>query len=302
MMTKKALPIITCGLAGLLCAGPLAADWHGHLPGFFEDNFDRVDSETIGDGWVESKGSWSLIDEQAIPTNDAIEEKILAFEDVEPVEYPFVISGDMAGLSSGRWAGIAFHIQDSSYENFYSLIARVENTSAPGQSAIQFRRYNWGNGTVLASHILPEDLTLGDFFRYSVVSKQPGHFELMVDKLDQETGEVMENLITFTVSETEFSGGRAGFHSNAGDDRVAFNRFLINSQELTEVVADAISHNALEVSYTPEPGRVTLLQSSSDLIDWNAITLPDTSKGQPRSKVLSMRFTDREFFRVVSDL
>lgn len=302
-MIEKPLSIVGCAMAILLCASLTAdAGWHGHLPGFFEDTFDRPDSADLGEGWAEEVGGWSIIDERAVPDDDGVQDKILTYTDVEPVEYPFVVSADMTGLAARRWGGLAVHVQPTGPGNFYSLIARVEDPAAPGESAIQFRRYSWGTLTVLATHVLTEELTLNDYFRYTIISREPGVFELLVDKLDQETGEVLENIITFTAADDEHTGGRAGLHANAADASLAFDRFVINSQELTQPIGERTFHEAVAVRYSPEPGRVTRLQASPDLVEWHAVTLPEVSKGDPVARIFSTRFIDRQFFRVLSDL
>jgi len=292
-MQMNKISLLAWALAGSLSSAVIL-----HAGGTFEDRFERPDSDDIGPGWSKDSGEWSLVEETVEVGDDASTNKLLTYTPIELVQHPFVASVDMAGLSDGRWGGLAFHVQPWAFGTFYSLIARVERTQNPNTSAIQFRRYEWGSSTVIASHILSADLTLGEFFRYTVVSREPGVFDLSVDSLDED-GNVADNLIRFRVMDPILEGGHVALHADS--NRVAFDRFFVSSQALTEPV-ELSYHGAVELTYSAAPGRVARIQRSSDLIEWSDMTIADTIIHGPVSRVVSTRFTDREFYRVVPNL
>lgn len=283
---------LLAGLGALL--SPLQA-------GSFQDDFDRAPGSDIGPGWVKTHGEWFLTEEATVQPDPDVppSDKTLAYTEVTLDTYPFVVRSEMMGMNSGRWAGVAFHVQPDNVGNYYSLIARVEGSNP---SAVQFRRYESGTGTVLHTWFPPAELTLGEFFRYTVIGWEPGLFELRVERIDPDLGEVSEVLLSETVIDSAYEGGWPALHANSNS--VQFDNFLVRSQILATELAEVDLRAAVEVGYRGEPGRVYQFQRSPDLIDWEDIDLSFLVRQEEpewRSFLFGTAQTDREFYRVLAE-
>lgn len=252
-------------LAGL---GAAASSLSGQVT--FTDNFSGPE---FGPDWVQYNnpdGGWQIEDHQAagmsgpvtiarpiLGTNPPPEgytlDKVLSYEGFSLNE-PFSLSADMVGLSANKWAGLAFNIQgdpaaDANKVSYYSLIIRTEKTGQ--DSAIQFRYYDQGANNVLRTiHPIPDgqggthQIEIDQYYRYTVSSEDPGVFLFSIDKIDNETRDVIGNIASFSESHSALSGGFAGLHSNSNN----------------------VGYSDFEVSAIPEPATVALWMSGAALL------------------------------------
>lgn len=243
--------------AGVLAASTVSAQFT------FTDNFEGA---TFGEDWVQYNnpgdppGSWELQDYQADgmsapsqiarpilgqnppPTGYTLD-KVLSYEGGALDFHPFTVSTEMVGLQTNRWAGLAFHIQgdpaaDANKVSYYSLIIRTESGS---DSAVQFRYYDEGNANVINTiHPIPNpeggnfQIEVGQYYRYSVTSEEPGVFLFSIDEVDNETRDVVRNITTFSESHNALSGGFGGLHANS--DNVGYDNFTVVPEPSTVAV------------------------------------------------------------------
>lgn len=292
-------------LAGtVLLVAPLHA-------GSFSDDFARPDGTDVGPGWSEARGDWLLSDERAVPLQEAagetvLTEKLLVATNVNLDQYPIVVSADMAGTSGGRWGGVAIHVQPDNPGNFYTFIVRTQGSKP---SAIQFRRYvdfalPSGSAGMRFTQFAPAELSSNRYFRYTIISPEPGLFHLRIDWLDPETGEVTGNLWSRTQDDREFpgfyQGGAAGLHANSNG--VAYDRSSMRALPIDTAI-NAVAQTALEIDLPASPGRFYQWQWSPDLIDWEQVgrpTLARHAETHTHNLFFSGRGVPRGFYRAIS--
>lgn len=234
----------------------------------FSDDFAGPD---FGSGWVEYNnpgGGWEIQDHQAAGMTEPVTiarpilgtnptgytyDKVLSYEGL-PLNEPFSISTDMVGLSENKWAGVAFNIQgdpaaDANKISYYSLIIRTEK--AAQDSAIQFRYYDEGTTNVISTiHPIPDgeggkfQIEVGQYYRYTVASEDPGVYLFSIDKVDNESRNVLQNIASFSGSHSALTGGFAGLHSNSNN----------------------VGYSDFELTVIPEPATVGLLFSGAALL------------------------------------
>lgn len=164
------------------------------------------------------------------------------------LDEPWSVSADMVGQNNNRWGGLVFNL-DPATGNYHSFIVRVAGSQA---SAAQFRSYStWGHlGSPITELPLTQELTNGEFFRYTVSSDNPGVYVLTIQTLDQDTREVTGTMLTMNVdtnalgNHPTYTGGFSGLHVNS--NQVAFDNF--------------------EVTAVPEPATVAFLLGAGMLL------------------------------------
>lgn len=243
-----------------LWLGLAAAATSLHAQVTFTDDFS---APAFDPGWVQYNnpgGSWELethatygpIARPYLGTNPPPAgytlDKVLSYEGIT-LDNAFSASVDLVGLNQ-RWAGMAFHIQggnpatDENKISYYSLIANIHNSN----SAIQIRRYDDGALTAFNSYTVVPDPHIGpnQFLRFSVSSEEEGVFLLSVDRLDNDTREVLSSAGSFTFTDpgAPLTGGYAGLHSNSNE----------------------MGYTSFDVAVIPEPATVAFLLSGAVLL------------------------------------
>jgi len=279
----------------------LAAAITAHADGtFLYDDFDRPDSSTLGADWVTRNGTWEIQGGTARGTaaglpspNDYTQ---AFFTPLTTGGHPFVVQADITSTASGRWFGIAFNVDPNNHGNFYAMVMRGAGSNA---SAAQFRRYVDGARTVrnnLTGLFEPHTLAQNEYFRYRVVSPEPGVFQLTILKLDQATREPIEVLWEQHVVDTvlENQGGLVGLYGNR-DFRI--DNFLVVAHSELEPIELSIG-KAIEVQFVAEAERFfqpQILEGD----EW--INFGDVILGAGESVSIRFPRSDREHVRVLTN-
>lgn len=282
----KAAGAFALGLASLQSAQAAST--------FYYDDFERPDSSQIGPGWVVNKGGWELADGTARGTLSGDYAQAV-YTGLNTGQQPYVAQIDATTTAQGRWVGFMFNVDPENHGNFYVFVVRGAGSNP---SAAQFRRYVDGVRDVrndVTGIFEPETLARHDYFRYRVVSQEPGVFDLSILRLDQETREPVEVLWEQRVEDELLPnwGGHAGLYGNQ-DFRI--DDILVASHDQPQAPELAIEP-AVEVEFLAEHDRLYQAQvlEGDEWVNHGGMI-------HGRGEIVSVRLprADREEVRVVS--
>jgi hypothetical protein len=181
----------------------------------WSDNFDRNDSETVGNGWVALRGGWE-ISQSALQSTYAPADRVIAQTGFE-LGRTFTIETTLRNTAYSRWNGVAFNIADNGdgTQNFYAfrMVTYADERPAAWQ-LLQVSQSAIGGPSVITRGEIPVEINKDYTIRISSPSYGLVNFAVLdgdTEMLSQSQIVPLENLL---------AGGYAGFYSNNGSLRV----------------------------------------------------------------------------------
>jgi hypothetical protein len=263
-------------------AGPVLADDADAAPVDWTDQFDRADSDRVGNGWRELRGSWAIADD-ALTTAAGTGESVVA-QTGFALGPTFTIETRLGtyGTSGRRWNGLAFNISDNhdGTQNYYALRMVCGDGTRP--AAWQFLQVT---GSVVNDQSLIAQGTLpvvnGRDYTVRVACTSYGVFDIAI--LDGTTA-LLASVLVAPLARL-IVGGYAGAYSSSGYLRVARVRVLTTTEP-------AVVYDPGPLRCPPIDGRPYELPGGKETVAGRSL-LDTTWAGHPVGQSVLTRDSDQ---------
>lgn len=255
-------------LGGALLRSPAAAAT-GSSELTYTDDFQRADSTVIGDGWLQLRGKWSIVDQTLQPTGNTAQ--MVAAQTAFELGRTFTAEATVSvGAPGGVHNGLAFNVHDlgNGNQNAYAL------TLSYGSPSI-WALFDIRNS---AQRYLPafEEIDIQPDHPYTLRAEAARYGRFHVTILDGGTTLVSKD-VDLDPFDQQQSGGFFGLYSQAGNADGAFQVHGVSARSATQPSQPPAAPAAAALVCTPVQGPPYTLPGST----WTVVDSSQADTTQP---------------------